>query len=408
MRILIVTNLFPPYYLGGYELLCGQVVAELRLRGHEVAVLTSVHGVAGIVADPADPAEPGIHRELRLTTPFDEPSTNSRLLRSRVLGVNKALARARMAAFKPDLVFVWSQLRITVGAVHAARELGLPMAFTMNDEHALNFVPVPLASNTKRLAGWLSDRTVFRELHLDRLDLSHVACISAGIKERLVAGGLPVPHARVIYQSIPLDGFPPRDDPGTLHRPARLLFVGQLHAWKGVHVAIAAMKRLVAEGREVVLTIAGEGGAEYTQLLRTAAAPLENLVVFKGKVPYEVLSALYREHDMFLFPSTAVEGFGLTFLEAMASGLPVVATDGGGHGEVLRDGRNALIFPEGDDEALALCISRILDDCGLRARLARNASEEVRERFNFRRYMDEIEEFLVDAARYTRPRFRGR
>ncbi|MBP7127258.1 glycosyltransferase family 4 protein [Myxococcota bacterium] len=394
MRVLVVSNLYPPHYLGGYELLCGQVCEGLRARGHEVTVLTSRHGV-----EPGSPPEPGIHRALELVSPFHEPAVMARRVRMRVGRANESVARDLMLRLRPDLVFIWSQLRITLGAARAANRMGLATAFTFNDEHPLIFVPRRPSWRIRRITGALLDATLYRELFLHHLDLSHVTCISRHLLDRLVAGGLPVGHARVIHQSIALEDFPPRPDPGSLQDPPRLLFVGQLLHYKGVHLLLEAVRRLVAQGLEVRLTLAGSGDEGYEQRLRNEARPLGDRVTFLGRVPREDLPAIYRAHDLFLFPSTAVEGFGLTFLEAMASGIPVVATDSGGHGEVIRHDINAHVFPEGDGEALAAGIRRLLDDAELRRRLARQALQEVRRRFHFDRYLDEIEDFLEEAAR---------
>lgn len=394
MRVLVVSNLYPPHYLGGYELLCAQVCDGLKARGHAVDVITSRHGV-----DPRDPPEPGVHRELHLVSPFEAPPVMERSVRLRVGRINEAIARDWMQRLRPDVVFVWSQLRITLGPSRAASRLGLTTVFTFNDEHPLIFVPRPPSWRPRRLVGALLDATLYRELFLEHLDLSHVTCISRHLLDRLVAGGLPIRHARVIHQSIAIDDFPPRPDPGSLQAPPRLLFVGQMLPYKGAHLLVEAVRRLVASGREVRLALIGSGESGYEQRLREEARPLGDRVTFLGRADRAQLPALYRAHDLFVFPSTSVEGFGLTFLEAMASGVPVVATDSGGHGEVIRHGVNALVFPEGDGEALAATIARMLDDEGLRRGLARRALEEVRRRFHFDRYLDEIEDFLEEAVR---------
>ena len=136
MRILVVTNLFPPYVLGGYEILCSQVVDRLRAHGHTVHVITSDHG-----AGPDREAFPGVSRVLKLYAPF---SRRAGLERHRRLAADAWNARATTRAireFRPDRVFVWSQLRLTIGAARAAERSGVPVCYALNDEHLVGYVP---------------------------------------------------------------------------------------------------------------------------------------------------------------------------------------------------------------------------------------------------------------------------
>lgn len=92
------------------------------------------------------------------------------------------------------------------------------------------------------------------------------------------------------------------------------------------------------------------------------------------------------------------EPFGLTHLEAMASGTPVVSTNDGGHAELLRHGQNALVFEKGDSVDLAAQIARLVSESGLAPRLAAQARRDVEQHFSLTRYIDDLEHFLARAA----------
>jgi len=397
MRLVFATNLYPPHILGGYERLCALVRDELVRRGHEVSVLTSDHGTGGVFTG-QEAARDRVYRSLRLTHPFDVPADQGlRRARWETSHHNRHVAAELLERVRPDLVFAWSQLRLTLGVARAARDLGIPVAYTFNDEHPLGYAVPPFGGKPRQLARWLLDGVLLRQLTWGGLDLSHAACISRSLRERLVAGGVPVDDARVIYQCVPGEArFVPRDDPGGLHDPARLLFVGQLLPYKGVHTLVHAVVRLLASGRRVRLTVAGAGPADYTAQLKALAAPFAAHIELTGAVPPADLPGLYRQHDVFVFPSLGVEAFGLTFLEAMASGLAVVATTGGGHAEALVDGLNALTFPPEDMPALIAALARVLDDHELRRRVACEGLDMVRRRFTTARYVNELEAFLGD------------
>jgi glycosyltransferase involved in cell wall biosynthesis len=394
-RILTVTNLYPPHYLGGYELLCRQVMRELAARGHEIMVLTSTHG-SGAGVETLDGME--VRRVLRLDTPFGEPASVSRMRRMRAGRHNARAFADAAAAFHPDLVFVWSQLRLTIACTRAAERLGLPTACTMNDPHLGSFVAAPFRPTPKGVIRWLTDRTVFRGTTLLGLRLDRVTCISQTLKDDLLALKVPVEKSQVIYQGIPLDQFPMKAQPGTLGSPPRLLYAGQLHPYKGVHTLLEAAGLLKREhGLTVQLSIAGDGPAEYREQLEKQAAEEGLSAAFLGRVPHDELPALYRDSDIFLFTSTWREPFGLTHLEAMASGTPVISTCDGGHGEFLRHDGNALIFDKGNARELAERILALVQDGALRARLALSGRREVEEHFTMRRYVDDLALFLRGA-----------
>jgi glycogen(starch) synthase len=392
VRILVVSNLYPPHVLGGYEILCGQVVGALRARGHDVHVLTSTHGGRG--------GEPGLERRLALETPFDEPARRSRALRARVQHENAAVTRETLARVRPDRVFVWSQLRLTLGAAAEAERSLLPVAYTLNDEHLAGYLPARVDGTLRSSAAAVLDRWLAAGLTLRTLRMRHVTCISAALRAGLVEKGVPVAQARVIHQGIPIELFPARTDRAPIRSRARVLYAGQLHPYKGVHTLLEAAALLSRRPHlpALELTIAGDGPAEYKARLRALAVAAAPEVRFLGRVPQARLAELYRAHDAFVFPSTWKEPFGLTHLEAMASGTPVVSTDEGGPREFLEDGQNALVFRAGDAGHLALALERLLVDDALARRLSRGGRDCVERRFTLSRYVSDLEAFLEEAA----------
>ncbi|NOZ00492.1 MAG: glycosyltransferase family 4 protein, partial [Deltaproteobacteria bacterium] len=342
-------------------------------------------------------------RTLKLVRSFDQPFNNDRLAKLGPGRFNRRLTTHELTRNRPDAVMVWSQLRLTLGPALAAQDLGIPTVFTMNDEHPIGYTSGAMGWSPGAMAGWVLDRMQIAGLSLDLLDLSHTICVSKSLKRRLIEAGVPVEGADVVYQGIPTGFFPQKEDPGSIHEPVRVLYVGQIHPYKGVHTLVEAFVRLhEIEGGRWRLTIVGEGPDDYVKDLRVSAESTGGACAFNGKATYAELPAIYRDHDIFVFPSTSVEAFGLTQLEAMCSGLPVVATSEGGHGEVLVDGDNALIFPQGDADALAKRLKRLSDDEPLRRSLARNGALMVRNRFDTVRYFDDVEAFLEKTLRDSR------
>ncbi len=402
MKVLFISNLYPPHVLGGYEIICEQVCDALRKRGHEVVVLTTDHGIDGF-ATPDDPAY--IHRPLRLYVPFNRPAGLMRNKRWAVGRRNYRATDALIGAERPDVIFIWSQLRLTVGPARAAEASGIPVAYTFNDLTVAGYVPGPFSLRPRGLVRYILERVVFPSTTLQGLKLAHTTCISRRLKDALVEKGVPIANARIIYQAIFTEDFPPKAEPGNISVPARILYVGQLHDYKGVHTVIEAANLVGRDDPGLIrsVSIVGDGTEHYKRRLRDLAAKGPTKVDFPGKVPHDKLADVYQKHDILVFPSTWVEAFGLTHLEAMACGTPVISTKRGGHGEIMKDGENALLFDEEDAGQLAAQLKRLIKEPDLGRNIARNARAMVEKEFTMERYFDDLESFLTGCEHIGEP-----
>jgi glycosyltransferase involved in cell wall biosynthesis len=166
--------------------------------------------------------------------------------------------------------------------------------------------------------------------------------------------------------------------------PARLLYVGRLAPEKGVEVLLDALSRIRAAIPEAppVLTIAGydyRGGVYGDQFRsRVEARPDASAVTFAGHVPYgPALFDLYDAHDVLVLPSFT-EGFPQVVLEAMARGVPVVATSVGGVPRVLKNQVNGRLVAPGDAEAVARAVCDLVRDEASAGRLAAEGQKTAR------------------------------
>lgn len=141
--------------------------------------------------------------------------------------------------------------------------------------------------------------------------------------------------------------------------PLKLLFAGWVTAPKGVPELIEAMSSLAAEGADVTLTIVG-GGTMLEEASRAAERPeLRGRLVITGWLDRAQLGPFFKESHLLVLPSHA-EGFPNIVMEALAEGLPVIATPVGAIPDSIRDGENGSIVPVGDAEALAEAVRRYL------------------------------------------------
>jgi phosphatidylinositol alpha-mannosyltransferase len=154
-----------------------------------------------------------------------------------------------------------------------------------------------------------------------------------------------------------------------------VLWVHRLDPQKGFPVAVRAFARLAAELPDVHLVVAGDGhDRDAVGLLPVSD---RGRVAMLGTVPNEDLPGQLAAADVFVAPALGQESFGIALVEAMAAGVPVVASAIPGYDEVVRDGVDGLLVPPADVNALAAALRRVLEDPGLAAGLARAGRERA-------------------------------
>jgi len=163
--------------------------------------------------------------------------------------------------------------------------------------------------------------------------------------------------------------------PADLGDGTKLLFVGRLDERKGFPTAVAAFAELARDRPGLRLVVVGDGPD------RAAAnglpADVGDRITFLGSVPNRDLPPIHAACDLFLGASVGGERYGIVLVEAMAAGLPVVASDIPGYDEVVRDGLDGLLVPPRDPGALAAAAARVLDDPALSASLASAAQDRA-------------------------------
>jgi phosphatidylinositol alpha-mannosyltransferase len=165
-----------------------------------------------------------------------------------------------------------------------------------------------------------------------------------------------------------------RETMDALHRQRkvpRVLFVGRHEERKGLEVALRAMA-VVAQ--EIELLVVGTGPLTASLQRRYP----DHRVRWLGAVDQAELAELYRSADALVAPSIGGESFGVVLLEAMANGVPVVASDIPAYRWLTSDGDSAVLFPPGDSEALAKLLVDLLEDASLQARLRDRGYARVR------------------------------
>lgn len=399
MRVLVLSNLYPPNAMGGYELSCRDVVDRWRTRGHEVTVLTTRGAVQGVV-EPAT-EEPHVRRELDwywAEHAFLRPPPRARLVLEQH---NHARLQAALREVRPDVVSVWHMGGMSLSLLTALDDSGVPVVYNVCDDWP-DYGPKvdPWTRSWSRrpqlLGAWCTRRTGVPTARPD-LDRHPVSVVSAFTLDRLRARtGWDFPAATVVGSGVDTTDFPLITDPAVRPWRDELLAVGRVERRKGFDTAVAALAHLPAQTR---LRVAGVADPEHLTALRALAAACgaaDRLTV--EAVPRGRLRELYAAADVVLFPSRWDEPFGLVPLEAMTQGAPVVATRRGGSAEFLVDGQNCLEVPEDHPEALAAAVRRLAGDEPLRRRLAEGGLRTAA-RFTADRLAERLEQLHLSVVR---------
>jgi len=364
MRVLLINYEYPPLG-GGAGNATRHLARELAGLGHEPLVLTSAfkrlsrkERVDGVI----------IHRVPALRRREDRSNPVEML--SFMIG--GSLAALRLAWQKrPEAAVAFFGLPGGPIAWGLKRVLGLPYVVSLRGGDVPGFEPEALA-RYHRLAGgvirrlWRSADAVVANSH----GLAALARKSA-----------PWLSVEVIPNGVDPARFAPRFLPRDWGEP-RFGFAGRLVRQKGVDVLLQALARLPRE-TNVHLEIVGDGPERPALEAQAEALGLSDRVFFKGWLPSSRMPAFYQRIDLLVLPSRE-EGMPNVVLEAMAAGLPVMATRVAGTEELVLAGGTGWLTRPGDPDALAVCLAQAAADAGQRERLGRAGRERVEASYTWR------------------------
>jgi 1,2-diacylglycerol 3-alpha-glucosyltransferase len=361
MRVLTVSHGYPPI-VSGVSLVVQKIARAMVRKGHAITVVTASEHTESYHDDDYGVEVVRVHS---VPNPFWEeaplPFTRSRQL--------EEIAEH----FRPEILHAQESAILALQLLYVNRILGLPLVatchfvprfaalyFTWNGE------PQDLVENlTWHYSIWLFnqfDQVVFptaahRSFFLDRGLRSPTAIISNGVDTE---------------RYHPYNGdFTEVESRYNLPDAPRILFVSRLARDKEIDVLIRAMRHVYSESR-AHLFLAGRGDDRSRLEELTADLGLEHCVHFLGFVPEEDMPALYRAMDLFSIASK-VEVQSIPTLQAVATGLPVVAANALALPELVHDGINGFLVPPGDPEAMAKGMLTILQDPDLAARMGQES-----------------------------------
>jgi PEP-CTERM/exosortase A-associated glycosyltransferase len=286
----------------------------------------------------------------------------------RQMAATEARIRELAAIHEPDILHPHSPVLNAIPAIRAGRRLGIPVVYEMRaswEDAAVDHGTTTEGSLRYRLSRALETWA------LRRVDA--VTTICDGLRaDILVRGGIPESKVTVIPNAVDVESFaydPPADP--ELRRQLGLAdstvlgFAGSFYAYEGLDLLLESFARLAPQRPQLKVLLVGGGPQDAALREQARKLGLADRVVFTGRVPHSEVQRYYGQIDLLCYPRKSMRLTDVVTplkpLEAMAQGKLLVASDVGGHRELIRDGETGVLFRAGDAAALAAAIHGLLD-----------------------------------------------
>lgn len=359
MRVLHVFDHSIPLH-SGYTFRSAAILREQRALGWETLHLTSpkqgkvsvdFEEVDGLrfYRSPVPPAGPIVINELRQMR-----ATEARL---------EELARD----LRPDILHAHSPVLNAVPAIRVGRRLGIPVVYEIRafwEDAAVDHGTTREGSLRYRLTRALETWALRR--------VDHAFTICEGLRRDIVARGIPSERVTVIPNAVDIDSFQLSGEPDAAMKAKLGLsgmtvigFVGSFYAYEGLDLLLDALTEVFARRPELRVLLVGGGPQEAKLKAQAQRLGIADKAIFTGRVPHADVSRYYDLIDLLAYPRYSMRLTELVTplkpLEAMAQGRVFVASDVGGHKELIRDGETGRLFSAGSAAALANTLEEMLD-----------------------------------------------
>lgn len=359
----------------GYSYRSRSIVQAQRRLGLEPVVLTSPK--QGSERDSRDVVDDIVHYRTR-SAGGQLPVLRELLLMRRLAARITQVARQE----RSQVIHAHSPLLNGVPALWAGRRLGVRTVYevrTFWEDAAVSH-----GTHAETSLRYRASRAL-ESMVLRRADA--VVTICQGIRSEVIARGVPAGRVAIVPNGVDPDWFEARPRAGELaerlglgHGPV-FGYIGSFSFYEGLPFLVEAMGSLVRRIPGARLVLAGSGRDE--EALRAAAKEAGPSVVMLGRVPQDQVRDLYTLLDVLVLPRRRMRITELVTplkpLEAMAAGIPVLASDVGGHAELIADGQTGVLFKAESRDSLVEQAARLVGDPGLRRLLIDNARRWVRE-----------------------------
>jgi glycogen synthase len=394
MRILHVLDHSIPLH-SGYTFRTASLLREQRALGWETFHITSPK--QGAVATPEEDAD-GLHfyRTPAGTGPFADLPVGREVALMKALG-QRLDQVARLV--KPDIIHAHSPVLNALPALKVGRQLGIPVVYEIRafwEDAAVDHGTTNQGSLRYRATRGLETRAIQRA--------DHVFTICEGLRADIVARGVVSSKVTVIPNAVNVESFSLASPPDpALQAKLGLVgctvvgFVGSFYGYEGLDLLMDALPPLLQARPDVKVLLVGGGSQEANLRQQAQQLGVADKVVFSGRVPHQEVSKYYGLINVLAYPRHPMRLTELVTplkpLEAMAQGQLFVASDVGGHKELIEHNKTGVLFKAGSADALAQALLGLLNNPALWPVLKTNG----------RQFVENVRNWKNSVANYVGP-----
>jgi glycogen synthase len=396
IRVLHVLDHSIPLH-SGYTFRTAAILREQRALGWETFHLTSPK--QGGTSAPVEEVD-----GLRFYRTSIATGTLARLPLGKELALMKQLERRLEEVareVRPEIIHAHSPVLNAFPAINVARKLGIPVVYEIRafwEDAAVDHGSTTENSMRYRITRNLETRAIKQ--------VDHVFTICEGLRSDIVARGISANKVTVIPNAVDIDTFKLASPPDPeLQRKWELTgktvigFVGSFYAYEGLDLLLDAVPLLIQDTPELRVVLVGGGPQETSLRQQAKRLGLQNTVIFIGRVPHGDVSYYYDLIEILVYPRHRMRLTELVTplkpLEAMAKGQIFVASDVGGHKELVEHNKTGILFKAGDRKALAQAIKNLLS----------NRENWPALKANGRRFVEDVRNWRSSVTYYQQPYF---
>ena len=385
--VLMISNLYPPHVIGGYEIAAYDIASCLRERGLRVIVLTSDHESSQI-----EEPDSSVIRSLRLSGFWGERVPLKPWEKKSIYNHNSLILTRLINELRPRLIYIWNITYLGLSVLEVIETSSVPALHHIMGYDLLN----ELRPSGNSFGRYLKDRFLGRPRITERLLPKNAIFISDYVLRQYRNGGITPLRSYVTHPGITCSDISVKHSYAYEHSTIKFVFLGQVTEHKGALRLVETLEAMAVAyaKKNFVLTLLGTAS---TDLIMKFSSYRNICIDYKG---FQERASIYSElssYDIAFFPSLWDEPFGIAQLELMAAGLPLCSSGQGGSSEPLIHGVNALIYDPFSTKSIRTTVDRIINSTSAyRANLGSNARKTVCDRFDKQNLADQVFSIITD------------